>query len=137
MFQHPSTSLINPLPYGANRLDPFSDGDFFLQAPSIRRIPLNNAPNLLRERRWKRGVYVIFRGPKRVYVGSSFNLPIRLGQHRLSVNRMGAGVENYKVKVFHFPTANRRTLEAREDEYRRRFPGRYSGLRNNADDLFF
>lgn len=60
MVLYPRARFVDSLPYRTSPFDRFSDGDSFLQAPSIPRIPLSEAPRQLRQRGWLRGVYVIF-----------------------------------------------------------------------------
>jgi hypothetical protein len=117
--------------------DDIDHASVFPGTPSIRRIPLNTAPEDMRRRQWRSGVYVIFDGPNRVYVGSSSNLPQRLGYHLWYATRIYRRIANHlSVKVFHFPGANLRTLRAHEHRYKTRFPIRFEQQTHTADDEF-
>jgi predicted GIY-YIG superfamily endonuclease len=119
--------------------DDWLDEDLFMRtAQSRRRFPLDQAPQQLRQMNWTRGVYVIFEGTNRRYVGASTNLPRRIGTHLWYAKRLTRRPQSFSVKVFHYPNANLQTLLAREREYLRRFPGVFAGQINTADDdLFF
>ena len=104
-----------------------------------KTLDLKDAPEKLRKMGFKRGIYVILKRNKRVYVGKSKNLPVRISKNRLGLKQMALPehkktvVNSYKVRVFHFPTANNTTLLARERKYRERFPGVFSEQINTAE----
>lgn len=103
-------------------------------------IPLADAPRLIkRSKVSNHGIYVIFKrirsNPRsigeRVYVGKSVNLASRIGQHRWCLTHLKANISDYKVKVYYFPAGT--DLKAREREYRRIFPGKFSHQIDTAD----
>jgi hypothetical protein len=98
-------------------------------------IALENAPDKIRKMGWKRGIYVIFRGKERVYVGKAnktehSELAIRIAQHRGCLTHLLIPIEDYKVKVFHFPNATNEQIHAAETAYRVRFPKKFSHQKN-------
>jgi hypothetical protein len=145
MLQSPPTRPIDARPYPRdyrNFFDEFFDEDdidkasVFPGTPSIPRISLTNAPAELRQRGWRRGIYVLFKGANRVYVGQSSQLPERISFHLWYISRICRNEQDFYVKVFHFPNANAQTLRAREHEYRNRFPITFKRQTHTADDEF-
>jgi peptidoglycan hydrolase-like protein with peptidoglycan-binding domain len=99
-------------------------------------IPLAQAPNEIRKKGWKRGVYVIFKNQQHVYVGQSIDLPARIGQHRLCLTHLKISPENFQIKVFHYPNANENTLKAKEREYRNKYPKDFTQQNDTEMDDF-
>lgn len=81
------------------------------------------------------GVYVIFRNNSRIYVGQSTNLPKRLNSHLWCLTHFRISPATYEVKVFFFPKASSQSLKNLEREYRRRFPIKFSHLKEDFDFL--
>ena len=100
------------------------------------QIPLAQAPNEIRKKGWKRGVYVIFNKGNHVYVGQSMQLPDRIGSHRLCLTHLKLPTEPFTVQVFHYPNANENTLKAKERAYRKKYPNDFSHQKDTEMDDF-
>jgi hypothetical protein len=96
------------------------------------RIALETAPLEIRKMKWERGIYVIFRDGKQVYVGKAdkTRLAIRIAQHRTCLRHLRIPTTNYEVKVFHFPHATAEQIHVAERNYRHSFPKDFSHQRN-------
>jgi predicted GIY-YIG superfamily endonuclease len=96
------------------------------KAGEAKSIPLDNAPNVMRSKFWKMGIYVIERDSKQIYIGMSSNLAARISSHRNCLSHLRIPRKGYTVTVFHYPNATVQQLKAVERDYRKRFPGNFS-----------
>jgi predicted GIY-YIG superfamily endonuclease len=132
----PKTSRAHERFGVADQWDDFGEEDAFFQTPSLPRTSLTTAIQQLRQRGWRRGVYILYQGVNRVYVGQSMRLPERINEHLWHISRFCRNERDFSVQVFHFPNANAQTLRAREHEYKSRFPRRFKRQTHTADDEF-
>lgn len=95
-------------------------------AGEAKSIPLDNAPNVIRGKSWKTGIYVIERDSKQIYVGMSSNLAARISNHRNCLSHLRIPRKGYTVTVFYYPNATIQQLKSIERDYRKRFPGNFS-----------
>lgn len=98
-----------------------------LQPAGIEKsMKLDQAPNRIRQLKWKEGIYFIERDSKQIYVGQSGSLAERISAHRNCLSHLRIPRGNYTVTVFYYPGSTESQRLALERNYRKRFPSDFS-----------
>jgi hypothetical protein len=100
-------------------------------------IKLDDAPIHPAVVKAKKGLYVVFRDRRLVYVGQSGDLASRLRSHRLSLKRFKIPTGNYRVRILSLPGSTTESRVKREQIIRDRHLRALKHQRRTSEAEYF